>query len=162
MHPRPVFTFKPDFKAHSRSPSFLHHFLCFKAWLTSNLSQELTYNVYSINRMLWYIVWPTRFLTRFASSWSHQFKVYEIQPSPQTISCDHGEGVWIGLLDFIFGSKTSPSVFSQTAQPFCKFFLSHYVLLFVLFPMVYNMWVFVAREHHHYFRILDNGEARVL
>jgi hypothetical protein len=33
------------------------------------------------------------FLTQFASSWSHQFKAYEIQPSPQTISCDHGEGV---------------------------------------------------------------------
>jgi hypothetical protein len=81
MHPRPDFAFKPDFKPHSRSSSFHHHFLCFKVWLTSNWSQELTYNVYSINKMLWYRVWPTRFLTRFVSSWSHQFKAYEIQPS---------------------------------------------------------------------------------
>jgi hypothetical protein len=61
MHPRPVFIFKPDFKPHSRSSSFLHYFLCFKAWLASNWSQELIYNIYSINRMLRYRVWPTRF-----------------------------------------------------------------------------------------------------
>jgi hypothetical protein len=42
MHPRPVFTFKPDFKPHSRSPSFHHHFLRFKSWLTYNWSQNLS------------------------------------------------------------------------------------------------------------------------
>jgi hypothetical protein len=108
MHPRPVFAFKPDFKPHGRSPSFLHHFLCFKAWLTSNWSQKLIYNVYSINIMLWYRVWPTQFLTRFASSWSHKFKAYEIQRNPQTISCDHGEGVWsVNLINY--GSDCSIS-----------------------------------------------------
>jgi hypothetical protein len=40
MHPRPIFAFKLDFKSHSRSPSFIHHFLCFKAWLASNWSQK--------------------------------------------------------------------------------------------------------------------------
>jgi hypothetical protein len=168
MHPRPVFTFKPDFKPHSRSSSFLHHFLYFKTWLESNWSQELIYNVYSINRMLWYRVWPTQFLTRFVSSWSHQFKAYEIQPSPQKISCDHGEGVWsvnlfnygsdcsILFLDRKFSLQFSPKPLNHFASS-----LSHCILLTVLFPTVYNMWVFIAREHHHHFRILDSGEARV-
>jgi hypothetical protein len=77
MHPRPVFAFKLDFKSHSRSPSFLHHFLYFKAWLVSNWSQKFIYNVYSINGMLWYRVWPTRFWTQFVSLWSHQFESYK-------------------------------------------------------------------------------------
>jgi hypothetical protein len=101
MHPRPVFTFKLDFKPHSHSLSFLQYFSCFKSWLVSNWSQELIYNIYSINRIFRYRVWPTRFLTRFTSSWSHQFKAFEIQPSPQIISCDHGEGVWsVNLINY--------------------------------------------------------------
>jgi hypothetical protein len=160
MHPRSVFAFKPDFKPHNRSPSFLHHFLCFKAWLASNWSQELIYNVYSINRMLWYRVSPTRFLTRFASSWSHQFKSYEIQPSPQTISCDHGECVCsVNLINY--GSDCSISFLDRklplqiSSKPLNHFTssLSHCIPLSILFPTVYNMWVFVAREHHHHFRI---------
>jgi hypothetical protein len=166
MHPRPIFVFKPDFKPHNRSPLFIHHFLCFKPWLASNWSQESIYNVYSINRMLWYRVWPTRFLTRFASSWSHQFKAYEIQPSPQTISCDHGEGVWsVNLINY--GSDCSISFFDRKISlPFSPKPLNHFasslsccVLLSVLFPTVYNMWVFVAWEHHHHFRILDGGSS---
>jgi hypothetical protein len=132
MHPIPVFTFRLDFKPHYRSPSFLHHFLFFKAWLTSNWSQKLIYNVYSINRMLRYRVWLTQFFTRFANPWSHQFEAFEIQLSSQTISCDHGESVWIANLInyasdcsiFIFLSETFTSVFSQTAQPFREFFVS--------------------------------------
>jgi hypothetical protein len=158
MHPRPVFAFKPNFKPHSCSPSFLHH-LCFKSWFASNWSQELIYNVYSINRMLWYRVWPTRFLTRFVSSWSHQFKTYEIQPSPQTIFCDHEEGVWslnlinygsdcsISFLDRKFPLLISPKPLNHFASS-----SSLCVLLFVLFPTIYNMWVFIARDHRLHFR----------
>jgi hypothetical protein len=162
MHPRSVFALKLNFKSHSRSPSFLHHFLCFKAWLTYNWSQELFYNVYSINIMLWYRVWPARFLTRFASSWSHQFKAYEIQLSPQSISCDsdlinHGSDCSILFLD-----RKLPFQFSPKPINHFVIFLSHCVLLYVLFPTVYNVRIFVAREYHHHFRILDSGEARVL
>jgi hypothetical protein len=155
MHPRPIFAFKLNFKPHSRFHSFLHHFLCFKAWLTSNLSQKLIYNVYSINKMLRYRVWPTWFLTRFVSSWSHQFKGFEI---PQTISCDHGECVWsVNLINY--DSNYSISFLDQklllqfSPKPLNHFTCSssHYVLLSVLFPMVYNTWVFIVREYHHHF-----------
>jgi hypothetical protein len=151
MHLRPVFAFKPDFKPHSRSFLFLHHFLCFKSWLTSNWSQELIYNVYSINRMLQYRVWLTQFLTRFASSWSHQFKAYEIQPSSQTISCYHGEGVWsVNLINYgldcsiLFLERKFSLEFSSEPLKYFASSLSHCVLLSMLFSTVYNMWVFVA------------------
>jgi hypothetical protein len=141
MHPRPVFAFKPDFKPHSRSPSFLHHFLCFKAWLASNWSQKLIYNVYSINRMLSYRVWLTRFFTRFANSWSHQFKAYEIQTSPQTISCDHGEGVLsVNLINhcsdclILFLDQKLPLQFSpKLLNHFASFFILLCSSLYVLF-----------------------------
>jgi hypothetical protein len=167
MHPRPVFAFKPDFKPHSRSPLFLHHFLCFKAWLASNWSQELMYNVYSINRMLWYRVWPTRFLTWFASSWSHQFKAYEIQSSPSNnllwpwrrcLKCQFDQ-LWLGLLDFIFWSEISLQFSPKPLNHFISS-LSHCVLLTVLFPTVYNMWVFIARDHRLHFRFWDSGDSR--
>jgi hypothetical protein len=169
MHPRSAFVFKPDFKPHNRSPSFLHHFLCFKTWLVSNWSHELIYNVYSINRILWYRVWPTRFLTRFASSWSHQFKTYEIQPSPQTISCDYGEGVWsVNLINH--GSDCSilfldRKLFLHFSPKLLNHFVSsssYCVFLFVLFLTVYNMWIFIAWEHYHHFRILDSGKTRTV
>jgi hypothetical protein len=80
---------------------FLRHFLRFKPWLASNWSHKLIYNVYSINRMLWYRVWATQFWIRFASSWSHQFETFKIQLSPQIISCDHREGVWsVNLINY--------------------------------------------------------------
>jgi hypothetical protein len=165
MHPRSVFIFKPDFKPHNRSHSFLHHFLCFKAWLASNWSQELIYNVYSINKMLRYRVWPTRFLTRFASSWSHQFKPYEIQPSSQTISCDYGEGVWsVNLINYdsdcsiSFLNRKLSLQFSPKSLNHFASSLSHCVLLYVLYPTVYNMWVFVARDHRLHFRFCNSEE----
>jgi hypothetical protein len=67
--------------------------------------------------------------------------------------------LWLGLLDFIFGSKTSLSVFSQIAQPFREFFISLYSPLRAL-SNIYNMWIFVVREHHHHFQILYSGEAQ--
>jgi hypothetical protein len=169
MHLRPIFTFKLNFEPHSRSPSFLYHFLCFKAWLASNLFYELIYNIYSINRMLRYRVWPTRFLTRFTSSWSHQFDAFEIQPSSQTVSWDHGQGVWsvnfinhgsdcsILFLDWKILIQFSPKQLNHFASS-----LSYCVLLFVLFPTIYNMWVFIAQDHYHHFRILSRGKARIL
>jgi hypothetical protein len=143
----------------TRSPSFLHHFLCFKTWLTSNWSQELIYNIYSINRMPRYRVWPTQFLTRFMSSWSHQFETFEIQPSSQIIFWDHGEGVWsinlinhgsncsISFLDRKFLLQFSPKPLNHFASS-----SSHCVLLSVLFPTVYNILDFIAHDHHHHFR----------
>jgi hypothetical protein len=82
----------------------------------------LIYNVHSINRMLQYRVWATRFWTRFVSSWSHQFEAFKIQQNPQIISWDYGkrclnyqfDQLQLGLLSFIFGSETFPLVFSQT------------------------------------------------
>jgi hypothetical protein len=138
MYPRPVFAFKPDFKPHNRSPSFLHYFLCFKAWLASNWSQKLIYNVYSINRMLWYRVWPTRFF------------------DPINL-INYGSDCSISYLDRKLHLQFSPKPLNYFASS-----LSHCVLLSVLFPTVYNMWVFVAREHHHHFWILHHGEARTV
>jgi hypothetical protein len=169
MHLRPVFAFKPDFKPHSRSPSFLHHFLCFKAWLASNWSQKLIYNIYSINRILWYRVWPTRFLTRFASLWSHQFKAYEIQPSPQTISCDHEEGVWsVNLINYDSDCSISflnwklPLLFFLKPLNNFTSSLSHCILLSVLFPTVYNMWLFIARDQMLHFRFWNREKLGLL
>jgi hypothetical protein len=159
MHPRPIFAFKPDFKPHSHSPSFIYHFSCFKAWLVSNWSQKLIYNIYSINRMLWYRVWATQFFTWFASLWSHQFEAFKIQPNTQTISWDHGEGAWIVNL-INYGLDCSISFldrklllqFSPKSLNHFVSSLSNCVFFFVLFPMVYNIWVFIVREHHHHFR----------
>jgi hypothetical protein len=169
MHPRPIFALKPNFKTHSRSRSFLHHFLCFKTWIASNWSQKLIYNVYSINRMLWYRVWLTRFLTRFASLWSHQFKTYEIQPKPQTISCDHGEGVWsVNLINYgsdcsiLFLDRKLPLQFSPKPLNHFTSSLSHCLLLSVFFSTVYNMWVFAARYHWLHFRFWNRRKIAVL
>jgi hypothetical protein len=168
MHPRSVFAFKPDFKPYSRSPSFLHNFLCLKAWLASNWSQKLIYNVYSINKMLRYRVWPTRFLTWFASSWFHQFEAFKIQPSSQTISCDHREDVWIiNLINY--GSDWSISFLDRKLPiQFSPKPLNHFVsssslcvLLFVIFPTVYNMWVFIAQNHRLHFQIFRSWRGLV-
>jgi hypothetical protein len=166
---RDLFLLSNSISNHSRSPSFLYHFLCFKSWLASTWSQKLICNIYSINRMLWYRVRATQFLTRFMSLWSHQFEVFEIQPNSQTISWDHGEGVWsVNLINY--GSDCSISFLDRkfplqfSPKPLHHFMnsLSHYVLLFVLFPTIYNMWIFIARDHHHHFRILGHGESRTV
>jgi hypothetical protein len=146
MHLISVFAFKPDFKPHIRSHSFLHHFLCFKSWLTSNWPQKLIYNIYSINKIFRYRVWATRFWTRFASSLSHKFGAFKIQSNPQIIFCDHEEGVWsVNLINY--GSNCSILFLDQKLLlQFSPKLLNHFasssypcVLLSVLFPTVYNM-----------------------
>jgi hypothetical protein len=57
---------------------------------------------------------------------------------------------WIENFSFSF----SPKLLNHFVNS-----LSHCVLLFVLFPMVYNMWVFIAREYHHHFRFWSNGAS---
>jgi hypothetical protein len=152
MHP------KPNFKPHSRSSSILHYFSYFKAWLELNWPQKLIYIFYSINRMFWYRVWATRFWTRFASSWSHQFEDFKTQPIPQIISYDHGEGVWsINLINYcsdcsnLFSYQKLLLQFSPKPLNLFASSLSLCVLLFVLFSTIYNIWVFIARDHHHHF-----------
>jgi hypothetical protein len=72
-------------------------------------------------------------------------------PWRRYLKCQFNQ-LWLGLLNFIFGSKTFPSFSPKPLNHFASS-LSHCVLLTVLFPTVYNIWIFIAREHHHHFRI---------
>jgi hypothetical protein len=128
------------------------------------LIPKLIYNVYSINIMLWFRVWPTWFWTRFASSWSHKFETFKIQRSSQTISCDHEQDVWsFNLINYgsdcsiLFLNRKLLLQFSPKSLNHFVSSSSHCVLLSDLFPTVYNMWIFIIREYHHHFRFWSNG-----
>jgi hypothetical protein len=141
MHPRPVFAFKPDFKPHGRFPSFLHHFLCFKAWLAFSGMDPRNWSIMFIQSIKCYGIefdqlnfWPdlrVRSLTNLKLMKFNQ----AIKQSFVTTEKVFEVSIWsiiarIARFYFWIGNF-SPKPLNHFASS-----LSHFVLLSVLFPTI--------------------------